>query len=338
MTGWDAEAGIYYIDDVATTLDENGDGCWAAGSEYPYAGGAPQPVIDGWNACNSTYYLGGITTPLSQSGTGFWEGDGVSFSPTYWIGGTGTTLNANGNGTWEGQLYYQGQPVTLPPVRTLYFNGAVSQSWFTLENWWNDEDCTDPAVALPGEDDNVVVFSDIDGGPDYPFVPVANAEFYGTANAIMNMTVSGTTTLNEYSSLDGGNLNTTSGTTVFNDYSSLIGLQTIGGDTAVFNDHSSNRGYLATEEAVFNHNAEHYGHVWTGAVTFNDSAVSAGGSFSDPWGGVCAATFNDSSFFLTSQGQEWLTGWLGNFTLASGVRTPYPIPRGINGSSILGVM
>jgi hypothetical protein len=156
---YNEENGIYYIDDVATTLDQNGNG-WDTysngyylggtnmnldqnGSGYDgaaYYNGSAQPT--GWN--DYYYYINNVETTLDQNGTGSWGNlfyinsqqtsldtsgngywnslmysNGTLFSGylqsnedyslnAYYIEGVETTLNSSGNGTWNGQTYVNG--------------------------------------------------------------------------------------------------------------------------------------------------------------------------------------------------------------------------------------
>jgi hypothetical protein len=92
---YNEENGIYYIDDVATTLNSDGTGSW---NDY-------------------FYYINGELTTLDGGGTGFWNGKayvGGYEQPTgwnesfYYINNVQTTLDSSGNGTWNGQTYVNG--------------------------------------------------------------------------------------------------------------------------------------------------------------------------------------------------------------------------------------
>ena len=226
-------------------------------------------------------------------------------------------------------------------MATFYFNGAVDANWQTLGNWWMDDTFTTQATALPTSADDVIasasIYSNSGGEPT-----VANFTLNDPSNSYASsveiaITVSGNATFNDTSY---NNYGTVTGNATFNDNSYNGGTVT---GNATFNGSSVNYGTV-TGEATFNGSSVNYGN--TGEATFNDNSANAispvlltngivngnatfnGSSVS--YGTVTGeATFNDSSFAYPS----------GTYSVVTvGTRTPYPIPRGINGSSILGVI
>jgi hypothetical protein len=245
-------------------------------------------------------------------------------------------------------------------MATLYFNAAVNDNWATLGNWWLNDSFTIPAESLPTSFDNVIVGNNLN---TYVIISsnsgseptVANLTL-NVAGIYINITVTGQAIFNGCLGAGAGshfiNTMTVGGDVDFNDCSyaqgtlNCIGVVTFNQNAyntgfisdATFNDSSSNIGGTVTGDAIFNDISGNNGTV-TGDVTFNDSSSNVGGisgtaTFNDnasnagPVNGD--ATFNDSSFSFPA---ATYTG-----TLTLGSRTQYPIQRGINGSSILGVI
>ena len=199
-------------------------------------------------------------------------------------------------------------------MATFYFNGADGFVWTTLGSWWMDAAHTIPATALPTSADSVVM-SELFLITDEPQT-VVDCVFINSSFMIGGpLAVTGNCVFNDYSEhVDG----TITGNCAFNDYSQL-GSGTITGN-CTFNDSSRNDGTI-TGDCTFNHSSYNdYGTI-NGNCTFNDSSYNDG-----TINGNC--TFNDSSYNTgTVSGSRSFQN-----------RTPYPIPRGINGSSILGVI
>ena len=154
MTGWDSGTNTYYINGVATTLNENGDGNW---NGLFYLGGSLFTGLDGM-----TYFIEGVATPLNEDGDGWWNGflymggvlftgqnngsyfkDGVlahgwlsydsGASYYYYIDGVQTYLDINGNGMYCNLYYEGGSLYTGGPNsggNTLYWiDGVLAQGW-----------------------------------------------------------------------------------------------------------------------------------------------------------------------------------------------------------------
>ena len=104
-------------------------------------------------------------------------------------------------------------------------------------------------------------------------------------------------------------------------YRSLAIAITVKGD-ATFNDSSYNDNYGGvSSNATFNDSAYNDGYI-TGDATFNGSSYNNG-----------TVQYGNATF----TGSSYNNGTVGGVE-AYNNRTPYPIPRGINGSSILGVI
>jgi hypothetical protein len=222
-------------------------------------------------------------------------------------------------------------------MATFYFNGAddIANSvdppeWPKLGNWWMNSGFTVPATALPTSSDSVV--ASVGLATDAPRTVVnfiTNARFSG------DLTVTGVATFSGYAN-NGGTITgdcifndnsyhhgAISGNCIFNDSSWISFWASFNGTitgNCTFNDNSYNGGTITGGDCTFNGNSSNGGTI-TGDCTFNDSSYNQGTVAYD-------ATFNDSSY---NQGTVAGTRTFQN-------RTPYPIPRGINGSSILGVI
>jgi hypothetical protein len=158
---------------------------------------------------------------------------------------------------------------------TLYFNAAVDYDWATLGNWWQDEDCTIPATALPAPADDVVIL-----------VTVGSL---GAARTVSSATVPGSLSFADYvltvtngaTFFGGGYINAgciVNANCVFNDGSENGGI--INGN-AVFNDFSANYYYINTQingNAVFNDNSRNYAMVNGNAVFNHNSYMEEDGS------------------------------------------------------------
>jgi hypothetical protein len=179
---------------------------------------------------------------------------------------------------------------------TLYFNAAVDNDWGELGNWWQDQDCTIPASALPAPTDDVVILSTIEllGADrtvstavvenglafyDYELTVTNGATFFGSGYIFSDCTVNANCIFNDFSE-NGGIIN---GNVVFNDFSKNYeynGNTQINGN-AVFNDNSINYSTV-NGNAVFKHNSymeedfSYYGYV-TGDAFFYDNSYNKGG-------------------------------------------------------------
>lgn len=207
-------------------------------------------------------------------------------------------------------------------MATLYFNNAVDGEWTEQGNWWTNAGLTTQASALPTSADSVIAVGNIDtnSGSEPTVVNFTMddpGEEYVYNILSVSVTVTGTATFNGSSSLF---LGTVTGDATFND-TAYNGNGTVSGN-ATFNDSSYNGGDVEGD-AVFNGYAFNAVMVF-GDATFNDSTYNDGTV-------VGNATLRDSSYATVS----------GSITMGSATytnRTPYPIPRGLNGSSILGVI
>jgi hypothetical protein len=107
-SGYHAPTETYYIAGQATTLNSSGTGSWN-GLYYVNA-----VLASGW--IGGTYYISGNATSLDSSGTGYNSADN-----SYYITGTQTTLDSNGTGSWSGYYYITGTQTTL--------DGSGNGSW-----------------------------------------------------------------------------------------------------------------------------------------------------------------------------------------------------------------
>jgi hypothetical protein len=240
-------------------------------------------------------------------------------------------------------------------MATFYFNAAVDNEWTELGNWWTDADCTVPATSLPTSADDVVVKPMLNGygfhtnsgsAPTIASLSLSS-EFLGsssmgiyidmtitgdagtvyevyqctvtagsmvitgylwdTATVIGNVTFKGAENFSPY-----GNLGTVDGNATFDEYSTNSATGIVTGD-ATFNEFSTQSGTVGGN-ATFNDSSINYGTV-TGDATFNDYSYTNGTVSGN-------ATFSGNSYNRY--------GINGTVTLA--------YDRGINGSSILGVV
>jgi hypothetical protein len=238
-------------------------------------------------------------------------------------------------------------------MATLYFNAAVNGDWATLGNWWMDSGHTTPATGLPTSSDSVIVSQEITAnsgseptvvnftqnpGPTLIFdITVTGMATF--QDSVCQATITGNATFSGYSSNSGtvtgdatfndsaGNFGTVTGNATFNDLS-YNGSETGVLGTGTFNDDSYNV-YQMSGPCTFNHRSSlaSGGNV-DGNCVFNDSSFVAD---STSIGGD--ATFRGSSYNGAGEVGVMIYG-----TVSFEDRTPYPIPRGINGSSILGVL
>lgn len=125
------------------------------------------------------------------------------------------------------------------------------------------------------------------------------------------------------------NAGTVSSDAEFND--EAVNQETVTGN-ATFNDSSQNDDGTVTGDVTLRGNASSYGYIGnpndsTSVINLYDSSFIVEGSTVD----AALITFHNSSY-----GAVQNTAYFGTVSFAN--RTPHPIPRGINGSSILGVI
>ena len=99
----------YYISNIQTTLDSNGNGNWDSGS-------------------GSHYYIGGAQTTLNSSGTGLWDNGNGSGSLFYLAGSVGT-------GGWNGTHYQYGNTDTYTGSDTDQYDSST-RMWYN-GSWLN---------------------------------------------------------------------------------------------------------------------------------------------------------------------------------------------------------
>ena len=216
-------------------------------------------------------------------------------------------------------------------MATLYYNAAVDTDWQTLGNWWTDDAFTTQASALPSSGDDVVMSANCDiNSSSEP--TVVNLTVSGSFSFGIALTVTGMATFND-SSYNGGIV---TGDATFNDNSHNTNYVNGG---ATFNDSSYNNYYNPTGQpfgiatvgsATFNDSSFNIGTV-TGDATFNDSSYSSGDV-------NASATFNDSSYNSGYVGFDaTFSGTAVNRRGISGA-VILAYEKGINGSSILGIL
>jgi hypothetical protein len=104
---------------------------------------------------------------------------------------------------------------------TKYFNGAISNDWATLGNWWNNNACTTPAGSLPGSGDDVVL-KQLVGANTGGAIMVANMTLIANQGAIeTDLTVTGVVTMQEGCYID--NCMVTAASFVFSGQDSYTG-------------------------------------------------------------------------------------------------------------------
>jgi hypothetical protein len=245
-------------------------------------------------------------------------------------------------------------------MATLYFNGAVDNDWDEIGNWWTNSAGTSAAAALPSSSDSVVITAAIySNSGDEPTV----VNIYATANMDIAITVTGVATFDtggEY----GGNI---SGAVVFDGTSKVSGsgLASFSRITSMtFNDYSSAPylGFPSTAiPCVFNDFSacdSSSDFSWNGngqVVTFRDMSVLGSDVYRRDEAGQGFPTTNSNSTHQLIFEDDALYFGIGvatgpkfefrdNAYNATGTST-YPDTniihkpsRGINGSSILGVV
>ena len=198
-------------------------------------------------------------------------------------------------------------------MATLYFNAAVDADWNTLGNWWTSDAFTTQASALPTSSDSVVLSATCDANSGSTPTVVNLTFIAGFADFSIWITVTGNATFDGMECFNHGQI---SGDVLFlNEAANWNGTVT---GNATFDDYSSNN------------------NIVTGNATFNDYSKNG---ISNPLTAVNGnATFNDSSY------NNGIVGANATFNDISYNR--YGITnqiflndkRGINGSSILGVI
>ncbi len=152
--------GAYYVNSIATTLDQNGSGYWD-GTFWIGEGAATKGFI-GLNE-NGTGWNDGTYRDVSDTIQTGW-------SPAYYVSGQPTTLNQNGTGFWNGNLYVNGAIVPTS-ANTLYYVYIDFNSWETLTNWF-DYQGNNP-TSVPWVDD-YFDYDLVDAGGGQPFVSLAS--------------------------------------------------------------------------------------------------------------------------------------------------------------------
>lgn len=235
-------------------------------------------------------------------------------------------------------------------MATLYYNNATAdEDWNTLGNWWTNPEFTIPATVLPSSSDDVIITATltVNSGSTptvanltinglnvfttLVIVPISITGLASANNAIVGNITAETVICNNCS------LNNITATTIIcngfcysfsvlngnvitNDYTSFDPTIINGNLTA--NDFSAINGDPISDDATVNHEAVLFGTVMGNAI-FNNSSYNEATIQGN-------ATFKDSSYNNPQ-------GTVGGSEIYNN-RTPYPIPRGINGSNILGVI
>ena len=180
----------------------------------------------------------------------------------------------------------------------------------------------------------------------------------GGSSSINGGEITGNSTFNDTSLLDGSGYPTLDGTITLNDYSSANGSWFVG--VATFNDYASlTQQYNVTPACVFNDYTTCAGLAMSGGATFNDFSVCSAVSFStsvftfndSATGGVTVSgsgypevIYNDNSYGSGNATSLFIVGAsaMQNASLFAGNPTfNYSFTRpkyGINGSSILGIV
>lgn len=248
------------------------------------------------------------------------------------ITGNVTFNNNSGNGNLE-YLINGGQiigDVIFNDTSTHIFLGSSVNTPITGNVTYNDYSYRLNAISIS----NIVIFNDnanaeggvfwgSDGSADGLLILNGNSFLYGGDPFVPLI-------MNDNSSLRYGSVGSET-SVILNDNAYIEGLG-VGGFPIpwTFNDNS----YIASSASIvnynppptltFNHNSYNNGSIEANTVTFNDSSHNNGPI-------TCTtSTFKDSSYNSASgviTGDEVYND-----------RTPYPIPRGINGSSILGII
>lgn len=183
-----------------------------------------------------------------------------------------------------------------------------------------------------------VFIDSFDGGWGLWTSATVNGDCTFSGMAISFGAINGNATFNEYSSCRASSGNgTINGTATFNDYSYNSGAVNYDANyappgvwwAATFNDSSYNTGTVTNSSAFFNHLSNNRGSVDN--CYFYDSSFN--GTPDEPGTLQSGGEFYGSSYF------DFGTVFVSSTpSVLFSDRTPYPIPRGINGSSILGVI
>ena len=252
-------------------------------------------------------------------------------------------------------------------MATLYYNAAVDSDWATLGNWWTDDAFTTQASSLPTSSDSVVLSggcSSNSGSEPTVVNFTMNDPGYSYAFGI-SITVTGNATFNGTSA----HLGTINGSATFSGaarmgYNSSNSTRSVVNGDVTLNGNSQCAGDIYGN-AVVNEYAEitwdgmsawpyPYGRVH-GDLQANDYAVVRGGYYSGTFRDYSVMAYSDAdyqapqpynahmldnstvnvSMYVSSPfyfyGNSFNASYLGTYT-----RTPPE--RGINGSSILGVL
>jgi hypothetical protein len=201
-------------------------------------------------------------------------------------------------------------------------------------NWWTDADCTVPATSLPTSADDVVVkpllngFGFLTNSGSAPTIASLSSEF-ASLGIYIDMTITG----------DAGTVyevdqcTVTAGSMVItgflSDAATVIGNVTFTGAENV--SPYGNFGTVDGNATFDEYSTNSFTGIVTGDATFNDSSINYGTVTGD-------ATFNDYSYTNgTVSGNATFSGNSYNRYGINGTVT-LAYDRGINGSSILGVV
>jgi hypothetical protein len=258
-------------------------------------------------------------------------------------------------------------------MATLYFNDAVDNDWDEIGNWWTSDTFTTQASALPSSSDSVVLSASVttnsgssptvvnltitDSNLDIEVTVTGMATFNSSELYFPNGSIIGNATFNGSSVCSGG----IDGHVVFNDTSSVGSSNTLGNslDSLTFNDYSVAKDISLTNASI--------------PITFNDYAVCEPDSdlnfgdctiiFNDysstsdsfirrsegahdriTMGPNATITFNDNSLYWVDAFSSPTGGWtfndraVNNSLTNPGAIATFNPSRGINGSSILGIL
>jgi hypothetical protein len=159
-------------------------------------------------------------------------------------------------------------------MATLYFNGAVDNDWNTLGNWWEDDQFTVAASALPTSSDSVVTSAIISSNSGSN-PTIVNFTVNGNIYINIDLTVSGMATFNNESILGQiiGSSKFINGNATFNNTSILLG--TINGNATFNNSAICAISSSVSANAEFNDSSIKRGNV-SGTITWNSSYPSDG--------------------------------------------------------------
>lgn len=245
-------------------------------------------------------------------------------------------------------------------MATLYFNdspdvgGANDSDWYSIANWWLDDQFLTTANAFPTSSDSVVVFTTININTDPNPPTVVNLTVEGTASFAIVITVTGAATFNGSSQ----NYGEIYGSATFNHNS--YNWYTILSGNATFNDYSGAdatcEGVMTANDYAYIYYSDAYGILPTSAV-FNDYSTHGNGgvsnnnilndyAFANGQGNLVgdSFTFNDNSYGIVDSMYDFnLSGNpvilpQGVFYVSGNFGLEIVRRSGINGSSVLGVI